>query len=151
MRALVQRVSSASVTVDGNIAGAIQKGFLVLLGVGKHDVYTDVEYCAEKIINLRVFEDTQGKMNESLAVAGGNILVVSQFTLYADTRKGNRPSFTDAALPGYANELYEKFCDYIRMRGFPQLQTGIFAAHMQVQSVNDGPVTIMIESPGVRL
>ncbi len=149
MKALVQRVSSASVTVDDHITGSISNGFLVLLGIGKSDTISDMKYCAEKIMNLRVCEDSNGKMNESLLSSGGNLLVVSQFTLYADIRKGNRPSFTHAALPEDARLLYDDFCEYVRSKGFPNLQTGVFAAHMRVASVNDGPVTILIESPGV--
>lgn len=143
MRAVVTRVASASVTVDGAVTGAIGKGFLVLLGVGPEDTPEIAKKLADKICNLRVFEDENGKMNLSLAQVGGKVLVVSQFTLYADT-KSRRPSFIGAAPPDQANSLYEKFMEYCKENGF-EVQHGVFGAHMDVESVNDGPVTILFD------
>lgn len=143
MRAVVTRVASASVTVDGAVTGAIGKGFLVLLGVGPGDSEETAKKLADKICNLRVFEDENGKMNLNLAQVGGKLLVVSQFTLYADT-KSRRPSFIGAAGPELANSLYEKFMEYCRENGF-EVQHGVFGAHMDVESVNDGPVTILFD------
>ena len=144
MRAVVQRVSEASVSVDGEVTGSCQRGFLVLLGVGP----TDDEACArklwDKIVRLRVFEDENGKMNRSLADIGGSVLVVSQFTLYADCRRGNRPSFTDAAAPELGNRLYEHFCE-LAAADVP-CGRGVFGADMQVSLVNDGPVTIWLDT-----
>ena len=146
MRALVQRVSNANVRIDDTVCGSIGRGLMILLGVGHEDTDIDADQCIDKIINLRIFEDDAGKMNRSVADIGGEILAVSQFTLYADTKKGNRPSFTDAAPPQQAELLYNLFCCKLREKGFPNLQTGRFAAHMHVSLVNDGPVTIMITS-----
>ena len=143
MRAVVTRVSSASVTIEGHINGEIGKGFLVLLGVGPNDTPEICSKLAEKICNLRVFEDEAGKMNLNLEQVGGAILAVSQFTLYADT-KSRRPGFTGAAKPDVAIPLYERFLDQCRTRGF-QVEHGEFGADMQVASVNDGPVTILFE------
>ena len=143
MRAVVTRVSRASVTIDGTIHGQIGRGFLVLLGVGPNDTEAVAEKLAEKICNLRVFEDENGKMNRSLEQVGGSLLVVSQFTLYADT-SSRRPGFTGAAKPDVAIPLYERFMDHCRQRGFP-VEHGEFGADMQVESVNDGPVTILLE------
>ncbi len=143
MRAVVTRVASASVTVDGAVTGAIGKGFLVLLGVGPGDSGETAKKLADKICNLRVFEDENGKMNLNLEQVGGKLLVVSQFTLYADT-KSRRPSFIGAAGPELANALYEKFMEYCGENGF-EVQHGVFGAHMDVESVNDGPVTILFE------
>ena len=143
MRAVVTRVSRASVTIDGMIHGQIGRGFLVLLGVGPNDTEAVAEKLAEKICNLRVFEDENGKMNRSLEQVGGSLLVVSQFTLYADT-SSRRPGFTGAAKPDVAIPLYERFMDHCRQRGFP-VEHGEFGADMQVESVNDGPVTILLE------
>ena len=143
MRAVVTRVSRASVTIDGTIHGQIGRGFLVLLGVGPSDTEAVAEKLAEKICNLRVFEDENGKMNRSLEQVGGSLLVVSQFTLYADT-SSRRPGFTGAAKPDVAIPLYERFMDHCRQRGFP-VEHGEFGADMQVESVNDGPVTILLE------
>ncbi|MDX2005307.1 MAG: D-aminoacyl-tRNA deacylase [Meiothermus sp.] len=145
MRAVVQRVSEARVVVDGQIVGEIEKGFTVLLGVGKGDTQEDAAYLARKIANLRVFTDPEGKMNLGLADVGGRVLAVSQFTLYADTRKGNRPSFIDAATPDDGKRLYGQFCDLLRQQGL-EVAEGIFQADMKVQLVNDGPVTIWLDS-----
>ena len=143
MRAVVTRVSSASVTIEGKVNGASEKGYLVLLGVGPNDTPEICDKLAEKICNLRVFEDEAGKMNLNLEQVGGAILAVSQFTLYADT-KSRRPGFTGAAKPDVAIPLYERFLDQCRTRGF-QVEHGQFGADMQVASVNDGPVTILFE------
>ena len=143
MRAVVTRVSSASVTIGGAVEGAIERGFLVLLGVGPGDTEAVCDKLAEKICNLRVFDDGNGKMNLSLEQAGGALLVVSQFTLYADT-SSRRPGFTGAAKPEVAVPLYERFLDRCRQRGF-RVEHGRFGAEMQVSSVNDGPVTILFD------
>ena len=143
MRAVVTRVSSAAVTIDGETAGAIEKGYLVLLGVGPNDTQAVCDKLAEKICNLRVFEDENGKMNLNLEQVGGALLVVSQFTLYADT-SSRRPGFTGAAKPDMAIPLYERFLAACRARGF-RVEHGQFGADMQVASVNDGPVTILFE------
>ena len=143
MKAVVTRVSSASVTIDGVVEGAIEQGFLVLLGVGPNDTAEVCDKLAEKICNLRVFEDENGKMNLSLEQVGGALLVVSQFTLYADT-SSRRPGFSGAAKPDLAIPLYERFMDKCRSRGFT-VEHGQFGADMKVASVNDGPVTILFE------
>jgi D-tyrosyl-tRNA(Tyr) deacylase len=145
MRAVVQRVSRASVTVDGEVVGKIGKGLLVLLGVSGRDAETDVTYCVEKVLNLRIFEDADGKMNLSLLDIVGELLVVSQFTLYGDTRRGRRPSFIDAAQPVEANMLYEVFVAKARKQ-VRKVETGRFQAMMDVELINDGPVTILIDS-----
>ena len=144
MRAVVTRVSSASVAIEGETVGKIGKGFLVLLGVGPEDTEALADKMADKICGLRVFSDEAGKMNLNLAAAGGELLVVSQFTLYADTRKGHRPNFLMAKEPGEANRLYEYFCEVCR-RDIPNVQTGEFGADMKVSLVNDGPFTIILE------
>ena len=144
MRAVVTRVSSASVTIDGKVNGAIDKGYLILLGVGPNDTEAVCDKLAEKICNLRVFEDENGKMNLDLAQVGGAILVVSQFTLYADVSK-RRPGFSHAAKPDLAIPLYERFMDQCRQRGF-RVEHGEFGADMKVASVNDGPVTILYDT-----
>ena len=144
MRAVVTRVSSASVSIAGETAGAIEKGYLVLLGVGPQDTEAVADKLAEKICNLRVFEDENGKMNLNLEQVGGTLLVVSQFTLYADT-SSRRPDFTGAAKPDLAIPLYERFMDACRARGF-HVEHGRFGADMQVSSVNDGPVTILFDT-----
>jgi D-tyrosyl-tRNA(Tyr) deacylase len=145
VRAVIQRVSQASVTVAGEISGQIERGFLVLLGVGTDDTEDDAVYLAGKAVGLRVFEDAEGKMNLSLADVGGAMLVVSQFTLYGDARKGRRPSFVEAARPEKANQLYESFCAEVRGQGI-RVETGRFQRHMDVALVNDGPVTLLLDS-----
>jgi D-aminoacyl-tRNA deacylase len=146
MRALLQRVTEASVTVEGQRVGAIGRGLLVLLGVGRGDGEAQAEAMADRIAGLRIFEDAAGKMNLSLLDTHRAALVVSQFTLYADTRKGRRPSFTDAAPPDEARRLYARACEALRSRGI-DVQEGIFAAEMQVSLVNDGPVTLWLDEP----
>ena len=143
MRAVVTRVTSASVTIDGVVEGAIEQGYLILLGVGPQDDEAVCDKLAEKICNLRVFEDEQGKMNRNLEQVGGSLLVVSQFTLYADT-SSRRPGFSHAAKPDLAVPLYERFMDQCRGRGFT-VEHGEFGADMQVFSQNDGPITILLE------
>jgi D-aminoacyl-tRNA deacylase len=145
MRAVVQRVTRAHVSVDGETIGRIERGLLVLLGVAQSDSQTDGDYLAEKIAGLRIFEDADRKMNLAVAEVGGSILVVSQFTLYGDVRKGKRPSFDEAARPERAQELYEYFVGRIRALGL-RCETGRFQADMQVELVNDGPVTILLDS-----
>ena len=145
MRAVLTRVTSASVAIDGEVVGKIGKGFLILLGVGPEDDETHCRYLAEKALGLRVFEDENGKMNRSLEDVGGEVLVVSQFTLYGNCRKGRRPSFTEAAPPDLGNRLYEQFLKDCESLGFPP-QHGQFGADMQVASVNDGPVTLILDT-----
>jgi D-aminoacyl-tRNA deacylase len=145
MRAVIQRVARAEVRVDGQVVGAVGKGLLVLLGVAQGDGEEAARFLADKVAALRIFEDAAGKMNLSLAEVAGGLLVVSQFTLLGDLRKGNRPSFTGAAPPDRANALYERFCATLREKGLP-VATGVFRAHMQVELVNDGPVTLMLDS-----
>jgi D-tyrosyl-tRNA(Tyr) deacylase len=145
MRALVQRVTSSRVTVEDNVSGEIGAGLLVLLGVSKLDTEADADFVAAKVLNLRIFEDDDGKMNRSLIDTGGAMLVVSQFTLYGDCRKGRRPSFDDAAPAEQARSLYEYFVAASRRAGV-RVETGVFQAHMAVSLVNDGPVTLLVES-----
>lgn len=149
MRAVIQRVSRACVTVDGAVSGTIGRGYLVLLGVAKTDTLADAQYLADKTAGLRVFPDAEDKMNLSLADAGGAVLVVSQFTLYGDCRKGRRPSFDQAASPELARSLYEHYVEVLRARGL-RVETGVFQAIMQVELVNDGPVTFLLDSASVR-
>ena len=146
MRAVLQRVSRARVSVDGETTGEIGAGLLVLLGVGINDSEADAEYLVEKSINLRIFDDGDGKMNLSVLDIGGGLLVVSQFTLYADTRKGRRPSYIAAAAPDEANRLYEYFVSEAR-KHVAKVETGRFQAMMDVELVNAGPVTIILDSP----
>ena len=145
MKAVIQRVKSAQVCVDGRVCGMIGKGLLVLLGVGKGDGESDLSFLTSKIPDLRIFEDDSGKFNLSLKEIGGEILVVSQFTLFGDCRKGRRPSFTEAEEPSAAKHLYEQFILKLKERGVP-VQTGEFQAKMEVHLVNDGPVTLLLDS-----
>ena len=145
MLAVVQRVSSSEVLVGGKIVGQIGYGLLVLLGVSRSDVEKDADYLSDKIVHLRIFEDDNGKMNRSLIETGGDIMVVSQFTLLGDCRKGRRPSFVEAAPPERAEKLYNYFVDQLKSRGIP-VATGQFQAKMAVSLVNDGPVTLILES-----
>lgn len=145
MRAVIQRVSQAKVVVDENTVGQINRGFMILLGVHEEDTQADVDYLVGKISKLRVFEDDQQKMNRSIIDVDGKILSISQFTLFADTKKGNRPSFVQAAKPDTAIPLYEAFNEGLRQAGIP-VETGIFGADMKCHLVNDGPVTIIIDS-----
>ncbi len=145
MRIILQRVKEASVKVEGDVIAQIGKGALVLLGAGKEDSEHDVEYLVDKIVNLRIFEDEEGKMNLSVIDSGGEVLIVSQFTLYGDCRKGRRPSFDKAAPPDIAEDLYELFVEKIRERGV-KVETGKFRAMMDVHLVNWGPVTLMLDS-----
>jgi D-tyrosyl-tRNA(Tyr) deacylase len=145
MRAVVQRVTEARVEVAGEPVGEIGAGLLVLLGVARDDTPDDADYLADKIVNLRIFDDDEGKMNRSLLESGGSILVVSQFTLYGDVRRGRRPSYSDAAEPEKANLLYEYFVERERSFGV-RVETGIFQAMMKVSLTNDGPVTILLDS-----
>lgn len=145
MRAVVQRVTYADVKIDGVVNGKIDKGFMVLLGVGQKDTEEDMKYIADKIIRLRVFSDENDKMNLSLEDVGGEMLVISQFTLYGDCSHGRRPYFGDAMNPTDANKMYEKFVAYVREQGI-HTETGQFGADMQVTLTNDGPVTIMLDS-----
>jgi D-tyrosyl-tRNA(Tyr) deacylase len=142
---VLQRVSSASVTVDGNITRSIDTGYVVLLGIGADDDKSKVEKAVDKIQKLRIFADNEGKTNLPITAVRGGLLVISQFTLYADCRKGNRPSFTEAAPPALAEELYEYFIEYSQGK-FDRVECGVFGADMKVELVNDGPFTIIIES-----
>ena len=145
MRAVLTRVKSASVTIDHEVVGSIGQGFLILLGVGPEDTEKECRYLAEKALGLRVFEDENSKMNKGLDDVNGQVLVVSQFTLFGNCRKGRRPSFTDAAGPELGNELYERFLQICEELGYPP-QHGRFGADMQVASVNDGPVTLILDT-----
>lgn len=147
MRAVVQRVARASVTVDDAPVGEIDRGLLVLLGVSPEDSDAQVRWLANKLVGLRIFEDDDGKMNRSLLDVGGSALVVSQFTLYGDVRKGRRPSFVGAAPPDIAEPAYEAFCEALITLGVGRVERGRFGAHMQVELVNDGPVTLIVETP----
>ncbi len=145
MRAVVQRVKNASVRIDGEICGQINQGLLVFLGVSKEDAESDITYISDKITGLRIFEDENEKMNNSIMDINGEILVISQFTLYGDCRKGRRPSFDGAMRPPEAEEMYEKFVEYIKKSGL-KTETGRFGADMKVELLNDGPVTIILDS-----
>lgn len=145
MRCVVQRVNRASVTVAGQTVGEIDKGLLVLVGIGQDDGDSDIKWTADKIVGLRIFEDEEGKFNLSVADVQGQLLLVSQFTLFGDCRKGKRPSFSDAAPPILAKELFGKLVEYLRINGF-KVETGEFQANMDVELINQGPVTIMIDS-----
>jgi D-aminoacyl-tRNA deacylase len=146
MRAVVQRVSRAKVTVEGRVTGAIEAGLLVLLGAGQADTAADLGYIVDKITNLRIFADASGKMNRSVLEVGGGVLVVSQFTLYGDARQGRRPAFTGALEPVAARQLYEQALVDLQKAGVAQVQAGEFAANMAVELTNDGPVTILLDS-----
>ena len=145
MRCVIQRVTEASVTVEGEVIGQIGRGFMVLIGVSAEDTDKDLKYMAEKVPNLRIFEDGQGKMNLSLKDVGGAILAVSQFTLYGDARGGRRPSFIRAARPETAVPLYDAYCEGLRAAGL-HVETGIFQTDMKVSLINDGPVTLLVDS-----
>ena len=145
MRAVLTRVKSASVTIDGACVGSIGKGFLILLGVGPNDTERECRYLAEKALGLRIFEDENGKMNLGLEAVQGEVMVVSQFTLYGNCRKGRRPSFTEAAGPELGNEMYEKFLSVCEELGYPP-QHGRFGADMKVESINDGPITLILDT-----
>ncbi len=144
MKIVVQRVKEAKVEVDNEIVGKIEKGFLVLIGITHTDTKENADYLVKKLCNLRVFEDEEGKMNKSLKDVGGKLLLISQFTLYANCSQGNRPSFIEAARPEQASELYEYFCEECRKKDI-KVEKGVFGADMQVSLLNDGPVTIIIE------
>ncbi len=146
MRAVIQRVLESSVSVDGQIVGKSSKGYMLLLGVVKGDTQKEAELLARKTANLRVFEDENGKMNKSILDIEGEILAISQFTLCADCKKGNRPSFTDSEEPESANRLYEFFCEELRKNGVRKVEKGVFGADMKVSLVNDGPVTICFDT-----
>jgi D-tyrosyl-tRNA(Tyr) deacylase len=146
MRVILQRSLASKVEVDGVITGQIDHGFVLLVGITHEDTESDVKYIADKVVNLRLFEDEDGKMNHSIQEKGGSILSVSQFTLYGDTKKGRRPSFSQAAKPDYAELLYELFNKELRSKGL-KVETGVFGAMMNVSINNDGPVTFIIESP----
>lgn len=146
MRAVIQRCRRGSVTVAGQVVGAIDHGLVVLLGAGKGDAEADVTYLVDKLVNLRIFADAEGKMNRSVLEVGGGVLLISQFTLFGDVRKGRRPAFIDALDPGPAEALYERAVAATRAAGVVQVATGVFRADMQVELVNDGPVTILIDS-----
>lgn len=145
MRAVIQRISKASVEISGEVVGEVATGLLVLLAVARDDERSDADYAVDKIINLRIFPDDEGKMNRSLLDIGGAVLVVSQFTLYGDVRRGRRPSYSDAAEPKKANELYDYFVERVRSFGV-KTETGVFQAMMKVSLVNEGPVTILVDS-----
>ncbi|GIW98467.1 MAG: D-aminoacyl-tRNA deacylase [Pirellulaceae bacterium] len=145
MRAVIQRVSEASVTVDEKVVGQIKHGLVVLIGVEQGDGPEDVRYLANKTVGLRIFADTAGKMNQNVLQVGGEILAISQFTLLGDVRRGMRPSFTDAAPPDQARQLYQSFCQKLRQQGC-QVAEGVFQADMKVRLINDGPVTILLDS-----
>jgi D-tyrosyl-tRNA(Tyr) deacylase len=146
MKVVIQRVSEASVMIDGKVHNQINRGFVVLLGVGQTDDEQDINYLVQKILGLRIFSDPEGKMNCSLDEVNGEVLLISQFTLFASTKKGNRPSYIDAAPPGMAIPLYEKFIEVITASLGSRLKTGMFGADMKVSLINDGPVTIQMDS-----
>ena len=146
MRAVVQRCRRGSVTVADTVVGAIDHGLVVLLGAGRGDTEVDLQYVVDKLVNLRIFADDDGKMNRSVLDVAGGVLLISQFTLYGDTRKGRRPAFVDALEPGPAEALYERAVAATRAAGVARVATGVFRADMQVELVNDGPVTILIDS-----
>ena len=144
MKTVIQRVTQSSVTVDGKVVGKIGKGLMILFGVGQNDTEDQADYLADKIASMRIFEDSNDKMNLSIKDINGEFLVISQFTLYADCRKGNRPNFMNAGKPDEASRLYDYFCTRLENKGF-KVEKGVFGAHMNVSLVNDGPVTIELE------
>jgi D-tyrosyl-tRNA(Tyr) deacylase len=146
MRVLIQRVSKASVSIDNQLKSSIKKGLLILLGIEDSDTSNDIDFLIKKIINLRIFDDENGIMNRSLLDIDGELLCVSQFTLYASTKKGNRPSYIRAAKPTFAVPMYEQFCSDLNLALGKEIKTGEFGANMQVELINDGPVTILIDS-----
>lgn len=146
MRVLIQRVSEASVTIDQIKYGQIEKGLLIFIGIENDDTDEDIEYLCRKIINLRIFDDANGVMNDSVLKTGGEIMVISQFTLHANTKKGNRPSYIEAAKPDVAIPIYEKFCKKLEVQSRKEIKTGEFGADMKISLINDGPVTIWIDS-----
>lgn len=146
MKVVLQRSLRSRVLVEGRVVGEIPRGLVILLGVGRGDTRRELQYLADKVAGLRIFEDAEGKMNLDITQAGGDVLVVSQFTLYGDCRKGRRPGFTDAAPPEEAERLYLEFCRYLEEKGL-KVATGVFGAAMQVEITNDGPVTLILESP----
>ncbi len=146
MRIILQRVTQASVKVNNKISGNINTGLLLLLGIEKDDTEVDIKWISNKCVNMRIFNDAEGKMNKSLLDIGGELLVVSQFTLYASTKKGNRPSFINAAPPEFAKTMYQQFCRYIENTHKIQVQKGVFGADMKVSLLNEGPVTILLDS-----
>lgn len=146
MKLVIQRVSEASVTIEGAVHGAIGQGLLVLIGIETADTTEDVDWLVQKLVNLRIFQDDEGKMNDSLLDVNGGLLIISQFTLHASTKKGNRPGFTQAARPEQAIPLYEAFIAACQTSGVSSVQTGIFGADMKVALINNGPVTIIIDS-----
>ncbi|MFT5619626.1 MAG: D-tyrosyl-tRNA(Tyr) deacylase [Arenicella sp.] len=150
MKAVIQRVSEASVKIEGTVKGKIQKGFMILLGVGSIDSEEDVDWLAKKIVNMRIFEDEEGKMNKSLLDIDGEVLLISQFTLHASTKKGNRPSFIEAAKPDLAIPLYESMISALSSLLYNPIQTGEFGADMKVSLINDGPVTIVVDTKDKR-
>lgn len=145
MRIVIQKIKSGAVRVQGQVTGQIEQGFLLYIGISPDDDEADLAYCVRKVSQMRLFEDQEGKMNLSLMDVGGAILSVSQFTLYADTKKGNRPSFASAAKPDYAQALYDRFNHLLRDQGI-RVETGVFGAMMEVDAINDGPVTIWLDS-----
>ncbi len=146
MRIVLQRVTRAQVISDGILTGKIGQGLLILIGIEQGDTDSDIHWLVKKVTQMRIFSDSEGKMNLSVKDISGNILAVSQFTLYASTKKGNRPGFTNAAPPSIAIPLYEKFIEELKNTGFEEVQTGVFGADMQIELVNDGPVTIILDS-----
>ena len=146
MRALLQRVSRSQVAVEGDVLGAIDEGLLILLGIGRDDGEDEARWLASKVVNLRIFEDEQGRFDRSLLDVEGSALVISQFTLYGDARRGRRPSFSHAADPVIAEPLVDRFCQLLRDEGVERVETGRFGAHMMVELVNDGPVTLWLDS-----
>ncbi len=150
MKAIIQRVTKSSVSVENQIIGEINKGITVFLGVGEDDTINDLEYIANKLLNLRIFEDDLGKMNLSIKDINGEILLISQFTLYGNTRKGNRPSFTNAANPEKANKFYNDIIKYLKENSLLTIKSGRFRAHMEIMIINDGPVTLTIDSKVAR-